>query len=175
MLYDLGKHVVRTSGEDFFVAPSADVIGRVHLGRDASVWFGAVLRADTDEITIGERSNIQDAAVLHVDPGAPAVLGREVTVGHSATVHGCRVGDGTLVGIGATVLSGAAVGRDCIVGAHALITEGREFPDRSLILGAPARRIREVSAAQLDELRRIAEHYAALGRRYRAELSARSA
>jgi carbonic anhydrase/acetyltransferase-like protein (isoleucine patch superfamily) len=174
MLYDLGNDKVSAVDEEaYFVAPNAVVIGRVQLGRDASIWFGAVLRADTDTITIGERSNVQDGAVLHVDTGAPAVLGAAVTVGHAATVHGCRIGDGSLIGIGATILSHAVIGRHCIVGAHALVTERKEFPDRSLILGAPARRVREITAEEIAELEAVAEHYAELARRYRRELRAR--
>src|SRR5262245_23155875 len=132
MLYDLGEHRVTTVGDEFFVAPSASVIGRVFLGRDANVWFGAVLRGDNHEIRIGDRTNIQDNAVLHVDYDAAATIGAEVTIGHAATVHGCTVGDRTLIGIGAIILSHAVIGSHCIVGAGALITERKSFPDRSL-------------------------------------------
>ena len=173
-LYDLGAHCVKTVGDEFFVAPSAAVIGRVALGRDANVWFGAVLRGDTNEIAIGARTNVQDAAVVHVDDDAPAVIADEVTIGHAATVHGCRVGARSLVGIGATILSHAVIGRYCIIGAGALITERKEFPDRSVIIGAPAKRVREVTEAEMQMLAASAEHYAALGRRYRAELKARA-
>jgi len=170
MLYDLGSHRVATTGDDFFVAPDAAVIGRVTLGRAASVWFGAVLRGDTNTIEIGANSNIQDTAVVHVDGDAPALIGAEVSIGHAATVHGCTVGDCSLIGIGATILSHAVIGRHCIVGAGALITEGKEFADRSLIVGAPARRVREVSDAEIQMLEETARHYAELGRRYRSEL-----
>jgi carbonic anhydrase/acetyltransferase-like protein (isoleucine patch superfamily) len=175
MLYDLGDDRVQSASEEFFVAPNAAVIGRVRLGRDVSIWFSAVLRGDNDDIVIGDRSNIQDGAVLHVDAGAPAVLEEDVTVGHAATVHGCHVRAGSLVGIGATILSGAEIGRQCIVGAHALVTEGKRFPDRSLIIGMPARRIREVTDAEVADLRRIADHYVARGRFYREALRARGA
>ena len=171
MLYDLGKHSVTTVGDAYFVAPDAAVIGRVTLGRDASVWFGAVLRGDTNDIAVGDRSNIQDTAVVHIDADAPATIGADVSVGHGATVHGCTVGDGSLIGIGATILSHAVIGRYCIVGAGALITEHKRFPDRSLIIGAPARRLREVTDEEMRMLEQTAEHYATLGRRYRAELS----
>jgi carbonic anhydrase/acetyltransferase-like protein (isoleucine patch superfamily) len=172
-LYALGPHTVTTVGNDFFVAPNAAVIGRVTLGRDANVWFSAVLRGDTNVITIGERTNVQDTAVVHVDHDAPASIGDEVTIGHGATVHACRVGDRSLIGIGATILSHAVIGRYCIVGAGALVTERKEFPDRSLIIGAPARRVREVTDAEMRMLVDSAAHYVDLGRRYRSELTPR--
>ena len=136
MLYDLGPHKVVTVGDAFFVAPSAAVIGRVTLGRDVNIWFSAVVRGDGNTIDIGERTNVQDNAVIHIDSDAPAVIGNEVTIGHSAVVHGCRVGDRSLIGIGATILSHAVIGKFCIVGAGALITERKEFPDRSVIIGS---------------------------------------
>jgi carbonic anhydrase/acetyltransferase-like protein (isoleucine patch superfamily) len=172
MLYDLGEHRVTTVGHDFFVAPSAAVIGRVFLGRDANVWFGTVLRGDINEIRIGDRTNIQDNAVIHVDYDAAATIGADVTIGHAATVHGCTVGDRTLIGIGAIILSHAVIGSQCIVGAGALITERKSFPDRSLIIGAPARRAREVTDVELKMIDEIASNYAERGRRYRRELRA---
>lgn len=173
MLYDLGPYSVETDGEDYFIAPSASVIGRVTLGRDANVWFGAVLRGDTNRIVIGDETNVQDNSVVHVDDDAPAVVGRSVTIGHSATVHGCTLGDYSLVGIGATILSHAEIGRYCIIGAGALITERKQFPDRSLIVGVPAKRVRDVTDEEAEMLEQSAAHYAALGRRYRTELKAR--
>lgn len=173
MLYDLGEHRVATAGTDYFVAPNAAVIGRVRLGRDVSVWFGAVLRGDGAPISIGDFSNVQDNAVVHVDGDAPADVGAHVTIGHAATVHGCSVGDYSLIGIGATILSHAVIGRHCIVGANALITEGKTFEDRSLIVGVPARRVREVTDEEMAMLAASAEHYAALGRRYVRELKSR--
>lgn len=170
MLYELGEHRVRTHGDDYFVAPDAAVIGRVSLGRDANVWFGAVLRADTNEISLGARSNVQDTAVIHVDHDAPARVGDDVTIGHAATVHGCTVGDHSLIGIGATILSHAVIGRYCIVGAGALVTERKEYPDRSLIIGVPAKRVREVTDDEVRMLVESAAHYVELGRRYRTEL-----
>jgi carbonic anhydrase/acetyltransferase-like protein (isoleucine patch superfamily) len=172
MLYDLGEHRVQTVGDEFFVAPSAAVIGRVHLGRDASVWFSAVLRGDGNEIRLGDRSNVQDNAVIHVDSDAPATVGHDVTIGHSAVVHGCTVGNFALIGIGATILSHAKIGNYCLVGAGALITERKEFEDGSLILGAPARRIRSLTDQERRMLEQSAEHYVANGRRYRRELAA---
>lgn len=173
MLYNLGPHCVQSVGEKYFAAPNATVIGRVRLGVDVSVWFGAVLRGDGAEISIGDRSNVQDNAVVHVDGDAPVAIGADVTIGHAATVHGCRVGDFSLIGIGATILSHAVIGRYCIVGANALITEGKEFPDRSLIVGVPAKRVREVTNEEIAMLEASAAHYVEMGRRYRMELEAR--
>ena len=170
MLYDLGSHRVQTVGDEFFVAPSAAVIGRVFLGRHASVWFGTVLRGDVNDIRVGDDSNVQDTAVIHVDGDAPATIGADVTIGHGATVHGCTVGDYCLIGIGATILSHASIGRYCLVGAGALITERKKFADRSLIIGAPARRLRELTDDECRTLEATAVHYAELGKRYRSEL-----
>lgn len=174
MLYALGSHRVQTVDGECFVAPNATVIGRVFLGRDVSVWFGTVLRGDGNDIRIGDRSNVQDNAVIHVDGDAPATIGADVTIGHAATVHGCTVGDRTLIGIGAVILSHAVVGSDSIVGAGALITERKRFPDRSLIIGTPARRLRDLTDAEVAMLRESAGHYVALGQRYRRELVAAS-
>lgn len=173
MLYDLGADCVRTSGNRYFVAPNSAVIGKVTLGRDVSVWFNVVLRADNDRIDIGDRCNIQDGSVFHVDAGSPVVLGEGVSVGHSATVHGCRVGAGSLIGMGATILTNAIIGKQCIVGANALVTEGKEFPDRSLLVGAPARRTRDVTDAEIEHLEWIVEHYVARAERYKVELGRR--
>jgi len=170
MLFELGELAVQTVGDAYFVAPDAAVIGRVILGEDVNVWFGAVLRGDTNIIEIGAGSNIQDNAVVHVDHDAPAVIGADVTVGHAATVHGCSVGRCSLIGIGATILSHAVIGEYCIVGAGALVTERKRFPDRSLILGMPAQRVREVTAEEVEMLEASAEHYVALGKRYRKQL-----
>lgn len=170
MLYELGPHRVQTEGDAYFVAPTAAVIGRVTLGRDANIWFGAVLRGDSNDIKIGAGSNVQDTAVIHVDSDAPCTIGNEVTIGHAATVHGCTIGDRTLIGIGATILSHAKIGNYCIVGAGALITERKEFPDRSLIVGVPGRRVREVTEAEMKMLEESAAHYVENGRRYRREL-----
>jgi carbonic anhydrase/acetyltransferase-like protein (isoleucine patch superfamily) len=170
MLYALGPVAPTTTDDEYFVAPTAAVIGRVRLGRDANIWFGAVLRGDGNDIEIGDGTNIQDNAVVHVDADAPATLGANITVGHAAVVHGCTVGDGSLIGIGATILSHARIGRYCLVGANALITERKEFPDRSLIIGSPARRVRELSDAEVEMLKESAAHYAALGREYRENL-----
>jgi carbonic anhydrase/acetyltransferase-like protein (isoleucine patch superfamily) len=133
-------------GDGVFVAPSADVIGRVVLGDEVSIWFNAVLRGDTDLLEIGAGSNVQDNAVLHTDPGIEVHIGRNVTIGHCAMVHGCTVGDNSLIGINAVVLNRARIGRNCLIGANALVPEGMEIPDNSLVLGTPAKVVR-----QLDE------------------------
>jgi len=174
MIYELGTCRVETVGEAYYVAPTATVVGRVTLGRDVSVWFNAVLRADSDTITIGDRSNIQDGAVLHLDKGAPTIIGEGVSIAHAATVHGCRIGSNSLIGIGATILSHAVIGEHCLVGAGALVTEKKTFPNRSLIIGAPARRIRELTDEELSYIRYAADHYVELGKQYRKELVARS-
>ena len=156
--------------ETAWVADSARVIGHVRLDRDASVWFGAVLRGDNELLHLGAGSNIQDASVVHADPGFPVVIGERVTIGHKVMLHGCTVGDESLIGIGAIVLNGARIGRHCLVGAGALVTEGKEFPDGSMILGAPARVVRQLSAEQMALLRQGADHYVENARRFRAGL-----
>lgn len=147
-------------GEGAWAAPSADLVGDVRLGARASIWFGAVIRADNTPILIGEESNIQDGAVCHSDPGAPLVVGARVTVGHQAILHGCTVQDGALVGLGARVLNGAVIGEQCLVGAGALITEGKSFEPRMLIVGSPARAIRALSEREVAMLALSAAHYA---------------
>ena len=154
----------------FWVAPDAHVIGRVRLGVDVGVWFGAVLRGDGEPLEVGERSNIQEGAMLHADPGFPLTIGPGVTVGHHAILHGCTAGAGSLIGMGATVLNGARIGAGCIVGANALVTEGKEFPDNSLIIGAPAKAVRTLDAAAAETLRASARHYVANWRRFAAGL-----
>jgi carbonic anhydrase/acetyltransferase-like protein (isoleucine patch superfamily) len=168
-LYRLGDHAPILDGE-VWIAPSADVIGRVSLGHEVGVWFSAVIRGDDEEISVGAGSNIQDGAVLHADPGHPTRIGRNVTVGHQAILHGCTVGNGALIGMRATVMNGAVIGAQCVVGAGALITEGKEFPDRSLIVGAPARALRILPDEALEALARSAPGYVAKWRRYAAEL-----
>ena len=173
MIYDLGSHRVQFDCDTCFVAPSASVIGAVTLGLEVSIWFGAVLRGDTNEIRIGDRSNVQDNAVIHVDDDAPATVGNDVTIGHAATVHGCTVGDRSLIGIAATILSHAVIGDDCIVGAGALITERKVFEPGSLIIGAPAKRVRGITDEERQMLLKSAAHYAANGKRYRRDLQSR--
>ena len=153
-----------------WVADSAEVIGRVTLCEDVSVWFNAVLRGDSDTLTVGAGSNIQDGSVLHADTGFPLQIGERVTVGHQVMLHGCVIGDESLIGIGAVVLNGARIGRNCIVGAGALVTEGKSFPDGSLIVGSPAKVVRELTPEQIAGLKASAAHYVNNGRRYRAGL-----
>jgi carbonic anhydrase/acetyltransferase-like protein (isoleucine patch superfamily) len=153
-----------------YVADSAEVIGNVELAEGASVWFGAVLRGDNDPMSIGKGANVQDGSVLHSDPGFPLTLGADVTIGHMVMLHGCTIGDGTLVGIGAVVLNGAKIGRNCLVGAGALVTEGKEFPDNSMIVGAPAKAIKELTPEQAARMRHAAEHYVENSARYRKGL-----
>ena len=170
-IYCLGNVTPSLPDDDeYWIAPTAAVIGRVILKKNASIWWGATLRGDNEPITIGENSNIQDGSVLHTDMGAPLNIGDNVTVGHLAMLHGCEIGDGSLVGIGAVVLNGARVGRNCLIGAKALITEGKEIPDNSLVMGAPGRVIREVSDAQAMMLAAGAAHYVENWKRYRREL-----
>jgi len=156
--------------ESAWIADSAQVMGRVSIGPDASVWFGTVVRGDTESITIGEGSNIQDASVLHADMGKPLVVGRNVTVGHQVMLHGCTIGDESLIGIGAVVLNGARIGKNCLVGAGSLVTEGKEFPDGSMIIGSPAKAIRQLSPEQIEGLRQSAKHYIDNARRFKAGL-----
>ena len=153
-----------------WVADSAQVIGDVHLGDQASVWFGAVLRGDNTRLHIGCRSNIQDGAIVHSDVGSPVQLGDDVTVGHQAMLHGCTVGDGSLIGIQAVVLNGARIGKRCLVAAGAVITEGKEFPDGSLIMGAPAKVARELTPEQLAGLLRSAASYVAKAQQFKSSL-----
>ncbi|MBC7892818.1 MAG: gamma carbonic anhydrase family protein [Sphingobacteriaceae bacterium] len=152
-----------------FIAPTAAVMGRVTFGPDSSVWYGAVVRADVEEIHVGARSNIQDGAVLHADPGAPTLIGPDVTVGHGAIVHGATIGEGSLVGMRATVLNRAKVGRFCLIGAHALVTEGMEIPDYSMVLGTPGKVVRQLLPAEAEAmLKASAAHYVELARRHAA-------
>ncbi|MBL8575538.1 MAG: gamma carbonic anhydrase family protein [Hyphomicrobiaceae bacterium] len=152
----------------YWVAPSAVLVGRVRLLSDASVWFGAVLRGDNEWIEIGERSNVQDMAMLHTDMGYPMIIGADVTIGHKAILHGCSVGDNSLIGMGATLLNGVKIGRNSIVGANALVTEGKEFPDNSLIVGTPAKAIRTLDEAAVARLKASAAGYVANHRRFKA-------
>lgn len=158
-LYALGE-LAPSFDEGAWAAPSADLIGDVRLGRRASVWFGAVIRADNTPIMIGEESNIQDGAVGHSDPDAPLIIGAHVTVGHQAILHGCTIGDGCLIGMGARVLNGAVLGENCLLGAGALVTEGKQFEPGMLIVGSPARAVRTLSEEQIALLAMSAAHYA---------------
>ena len=168
-IYRLGE-IEPSIAETAWVADDATVIGDVVLSEGSSVWFAAVLRADNTRLHIGARTNIQDAAVIHSDHGSPATIGDDVTVGHQAMLHGCTVGDGSLIGIQAVVLNGARIGKRCLVAAGSIVTEGKEFPDGSLIMGAPARLVRPLSPEQLEGLRRSAAGYVENARRFRQSL-----
>jgi carbonic anhydrase/acetyltransferase-like protein (isoleucine patch superfamily) len=168
-IYELDG-VAPQMADSAWVADSAQVMGNVVLAEDTSVWFGAVLRGDTETITIGRGSNIQDGSVLHADVGFPLVMGENVTVGHQVMLHGCTIGDESLIGIGATVLNGAKIGKNCLVGARSLVTEGKEFPDGCMILGSPAKVARMLTPEQIEGLRRSAGHYIDNAQRYRKGL-----
>ena len=152
--------------ESAWVAEGAQVMGNVRMAADASVWFGSVVRGDTETISIGEGSNIQDGSVLHADHGKPLTVGKHVTVGHQVMLHGCTIGDESLIGIGAVVLNGAVIGKNCLVGARALVTEGKTFPDGSMILGSPAKVVRQLSPEEIEGLRRSAQHYVDNAKRF---------
>jgi carbonic anhydrase/acetyltransferase-like protein (isoleucine patch superfamily) len=168
-LYSLGELSPQLTASAW-AAPSADLIGDVRLAARASVWFGAVIRADNTPILIGEDSNLQDGAIGHSDPGFPLTIGTRVTVGHQAILHGCRIADDCLIGMGARILNGAVIERECIVGAGALVTEGKTFPPSSLIVGVPARAIRQLTDGEKQALRVSAAHYAEKAKRYAAQL-----
>ncbi|WP_284177280.1 gamma carbonic anhydrase family protein [Rhabdaerophilum sp. SD176] len=170
-LYALDGHAPETPGEgQFWVAPDAHVIGKVVIGADVGIWFGAVIRGDNETITIGPETNIQEHAMLHTDMGFPMILGRGCTIGHGAILHGCVLGDHVLIGMGATVLNGAKIGAGSLVGANALVTEGKEFPPGSLIVGSPARSIRTLDEKALEGLRGSAAGYARNWKRFAAGL-----
>lgn len=154
----------------YWVADSAAVLGNVILRENASVWYGATLRGDNDPITIGENSNIQDGSVLHTDHGCPLTIGPNVTVGHMVMLHGCTIGEETLIGIGSTILNNAKIGKNCIIGAHSLIPEGKEIPDNSLVMGAPGKVVKEISEQQIAVIKLSAVHYVENWKRHKAEL-----
>jgi len=169
-IFRLGNHSPHIH-RSVFVAESAEVIGQVKVHEDASIWYQAVLRGDTESLCIGEGSNIQDGAVLHADPGYPLRVGAGVTVGHQAMLHGCTVGDGTLVGIQAVILNGAVIGKNCLVGAGALVKENAEFPDNSLIIGSPAKVIRQLDDKAIAGLKANAEGYVDKARLHKTRLA----
>ncbi len=168
-IYEL-EHVSPTLAESAWVADSAQVMGRVDLAADTSVWFGVVIRGDTESISIGEGSTIQDCSVLHADIGQPLRVGKHVTVGHKVMLHGCTIGDESLIGIGAIVLNGAKIGKNCLVGAGSLVTEGKEFPDGSMIMGTPAKVVRSLTPEQIQALKLSAHHYIENAKRFKSEL-----
>jgi carbonic anhydrase/acetyltransferase-like protein (isoleucine patch superfamily) len=168
-IYQLGEHAPEID-VSAYIADSASLIGKVTVEANASVWFGVTIRGDNERITIGENSNVQEGTVMHTDMGYPLVVGKNVTIGHQAMLHGCTVGDGALIGIQAVVLNGAKIGKGCLVGAGAVVTEGKEFPDGSLILGAPAKVVRTLTEEDLQRLQASAASYVARGQRFKAEL-----
>ena len=170
MIYQLGDLRVDIAGDDYFVADSASVIGRVRLENNASIWFNAVLRGDNELITVGENSNVQDGSVLHTDPGQPLVIGKNVTVGHKVMLHGCSIGDNSLIGINSVILNGARVGRNCLIGANSLITENKEIPDGSLVMGSPAKVVKTLTEEQQAQLVQSANTYVDNFKRFKSDL-----
>ena len=170
MKFDLGEYSVETEGDDFYIAESSVVLGKVKLCKDASVWFGAVLRGDTELITIGEGSNVQDGSIIHTDIGFPVGVGKEVTIGHKAVLHGCTIGDGSLIGINAVVLSGAKIGSGCLIASNALVTEGMEVPDGSVVMGSPGQIKGSLDEGRKNGLLLSAQHYVQNYKRFKLEL-----
>ena len=170
MKFDLGENSVQTEGDDFYIAENAVVLGKVKLCKDASVWFGAVLRGDTEPITIGEGSNVQDCCVIHTDIGFPVEIGKDVTIGHQVILHGCTIGDGSLIGISAVVLSGAKIGAGCLIASNALVTEGMEVPDGSVVMGSPGKIKGSLDEGRKNGLLLSAQHYVQNYKRFKLEL-----
>ena len=168
-IYQLGEHAPEIDASAY-VADSATLIGKVTLHANASVWFGTTIRGDNERITIGENSNVQENAVMHTDMGYPLTLGKNVTVGHQAMLHGCTIGDGSLVGIQAVILNGAKIGKGCLVGAGALVTEGKEFGDNQLIIGSPAKAVRTLTPEDAARLQAGADSYVQRGRLFKTQL-----
>ncbi|MFA7638669.1 MAG: gamma carbonic anhydrase family protein [Parvibaculum sp.] len=170
-VYAIGdtKPILPPEGE-YWIAPNAEVMGNVKLQKNASVWFGAVLRGDNELITIGENSNVQDGSVLHTDPGSPLTIERDVTIGHMVMLHGCTIGAGSLVGIGSIILNGAKIGKGCLIGANTLIAENKEIPDYSMVLGSPGKIVRTLDKETAEALRLSADHYVENWKKYRTGL-----
>jgi carbonic anhydrase/acetyltransferase-like protein (isoleucine patch superfamily) len=168
-IYQLGEHAPEIDASAY-VADSANLIGKVTVAANASIWSGVTIRGDNERITIGENSNVQEGTVMHTDMGFPLTLGKSVTVGHQAMLHGCTVGDGALIGIQAVVLNGARIGKGCLVGAGALVTEGKEFPDNTLIIGTPAKAVRTLTEEDVARLQAGADSYVKRGQLFKAEL-----
>lgn len=168
-IYQLGEDAPQID-PTAWVADSANLIGKVTLGANATVWYGVTIRGDNERITIGDDSNVQEGTVMHTDMGFPLTLGTGVSIGHMAMLHGCTVGDGALIGIQAVIMNGAKIGKGCLVGAGALVTEGKEFPDNTLILGSPAKAVRTLAEADIARLREIADGYVKRGKLYQADL-----
>ena len=170
MIYSLGKKKLKESSNDFWVAPNAAVIGDVELKKNSSVWFNATLRGDNDPIIVGENSNIQDGSVCHTDDGMPLIIGDNVTIGHKVILHSCQIGNNSLIGMGSTILNNAKIGNYCLVGANTLITEGKEFPDNSMIVGTPGKIKRELTEVERNLIDLSALHYVENMKRFRSNL-----
>ncbi|NPU95442.1 MAG: gamma carbonic anhydrase family protein [Gammaproteobacteria bacterium] len=170
MIYRLGDRRVEFRGTDYFIADNATVIGSVIIEQNVSIWFNVVVRGDNDPITIGEGTNIQDGTVLHTDTGIPLTIGKYVTVGHQAMLHGCEIGDNSLIGINAVVLNRAKIGKNCIIGANALIPEGKVIPDNSMVMGSPGKVVREISEQNAMLIKMSALHYVENFKRYKTDL-----
>jgi len=171
-LYSIGERRVALRGSGHYIAPDASLIGSVTLENEANIWFNVVIRADNDQVAIGEQTNVQDGSVLHVDPGYPMTLGRRVTIGHKVMLHGCSIGDGTLIGINSVILNGAKIGPATIIGANSLIAEGKEIPGGVLVLGSPGKIVRELTQEEKDYLLKVAAGYVDRARFYAANLKA---
>jgi carbonic anhydrase/acetyltransferase-like protein (isoleucine patch superfamily) len=168
-IYQLGEHAPDVDSSAY-ITDSANLVGKVKIEANATIWFGVTIRGDNELITIGENSNVQEGSILHTDPGFPLTIGKNVTVGHQAMLHGCTIGEGSLVGIQAVVLNGAKIGKNCLVGAGALVTEGKEFPDNSLIIGTPAKAVRTLSEEDIARLRGNADNYVKRGQFFKQNL-----
>ena len=170
MIYSLGEKKLKESSNDFWVAPNAAVIGDVELKKNSSIWFNATLRGDNDPIIVGENSNIQDGSVCHTDDGMPLIVGDNVTIGHKVILHSCQIGNNSLIGMGSTILNNAKIGNYCLVGANTLITEGKEFPDNSMIVGTPGKIKRELTEVERNLIELSALHYVENMKRFRSNL-----
>ena len=168
-IYPLGE-LTPNVDPDSWIAPNATLIGQVEVAKGASIWWNCTVRGDTDLLSVGENSNIQDNSVLHTDPGIPMVVGKNVTVGHRVILHGCTIGDNTLIGMGSTLLNGSVIGKNCLIGANTLIPEGKVIPDRSLVVGLPGRIVRELTDEEVAGLQTSADRYVAQWQRYEREL-----
>lgn len=171
MKYSLAERKVVTRG-DYWIAPNATVIGTVVLENNVSIWFNVVIRGDNDVITIGENSQVQDGSVLHCDPGVPLTIGRNVSIGHMAMLHGCTIGDGSLIGIKSVIMNGAVIGKNCLIGANTLVAEGKTIPDGSLVIGSPGKVVRQLSAEEIANIKGFADHYVERFKLFRAGLKA---
>jgi carbonic anhydrase/acetyltransferase-like protein (isoleucine patch superfamily) len=171
MRYALDGVAPETDGDDWWVAPSAVVIGKVKLERNASVWWNAVLRGDNELITVGENSNVQDGCVLHTDPGFPLTIGKDVTIGHLVMLHGCTIGNGSLIGIGSVILNNTRIGRGCLIAAQTMLGEGKDIPDNSLVMGSPGKVVRQITPEQAARMAAGAQHYVDNWRRYKRGLA----